>query len=48
MVDFAIFSAAWLTSSGQPNYNDDCDLVDDNIINLADLEIFAQNFLEGI
>jgi hypothetical protein len=48
LVDFAIFSQAWLTSSGQPDYNDHCDLVDDNTINLADLTIFAENFLQGL
>jgi hypothetical protein len=48
LVDFAIFSKSWLTSSGQPGYNEDCDLVDDNIINLADLTIFAENFLQGL
>jgi hypothetical protein len=47
LVDFAIFSKAWLTSSGQPGYNEDCDLVDDDTINLADLLVFAENFLQG-
>jgi len=48
LVDFAIFSQAWLTSSGQPGYNEDCDLADDDTINIADLAIFAENFLHGL
>jgi hypothetical protein len=48
LTDFAIFSQSWLTSSGQPDYNEDCDLADDNTINLADLAIFAENFLQGL
>jgi hypothetical protein len=48
LIDFAIFSQAWLTSSGQPDYNEDCDLVDDDTINIADLAIFAENFLQGL
>jgi len=48
LADFAIFSQSWLTSSGQPGYNEDCDLVDDDTINLADLAIFAENFLQGL
>jgi hypothetical protein len=48
LTDFAIFSQSWLTSSGQPDYNEDCDLVDDNAINLADLLTFAENFLQGL
>jgi len=48
LADFATFSQAWLTSSGQPGYNEDCDLADDDTINLADLTIFAENFLQGL
>jgi len=48
LVDFAIFSAAWLTSSGQPGYNEDCNLVDDGTINIADLAVFTENWLRGI
>jgi hypothetical protein len=48
LADFAIFSQSWLTSSGQPGYNEDCDLVDDNTINIADLTVFAENFLQGL
>ncbi len=47
-IDFAVFSEAWLTSAGQPSYNEDYDLVDDDIINLADLQVFAENWLQGI
>jgi len=48
LVDFAIFSQAWLTSSGQPDYNEDCDLIDDETINIADLAVFAENWLQRI
>jgi len=48
LTDFAIFSQSWLTSSGQPDYNDDCDLVDDDTINIADLTVLAENFLQGL
>jgi hypothetical protein len=48
LADFAVFSQAWLTSSGQPDYNEDCDLVNDNTINLTDLTVFAENFLQGL
>jgi len=48
LADFVVFSQTWLTSAGQPGYDDDCDLVDDDTINIADLAVFAENFLQGL
>ncbi|MBN2211910.1 MAG: C10 family peptidase [Sedimentisphaerales bacterium] len=47
LTDFAIFSAAWQTSSGQPNYDERCDIgVNDNMINILDLAAFCEAWLE--
>lgn len=45
--DYAIFSAAWLTEKGQPGWNADCDISvpADNVINLRDLGVLAENWL---
>jgi hypothetical protein len=40
--DLAVFILAWLTSPGDDNWNPDCDLVSDNIINLLDFAEFAK------
>jgi hypothetical protein len=47
MPDLAIFALAWLTSDGQPGYNDECDIseVNDDVINALDLKVFAENWL---
>ena len=46
LVDFALFSQAWLSNQGDPNWNSDCDIYypADNSINLKDLEIFLKNW----
>jgi hypothetical protein len=44
-LDFAIFAPAWQTSSGQLNYNDDCDLADNNAIDYNDLRVFCADWL---
>jgi hypothetical protein len=46
--DLAILSAAWATSQGQANYNSSCDISNpkDNTINLADLIVFANHWLQ--
>ncbi len=46
LVDFAIFALAWLTETGQPGYNPNCDISipSDGIINKLDLEIFTDVF----
>ena len=43
--DCGIFSCAWLSSSGEQNYNEVCDIVDDEIINLDDLLVFVDDWL---
>lgn len=47
MADLALLVSAWLTSYGQPGYNDDCDISDpgDDTINLLDFAVFAENWL---
>jgi hypothetical protein len=46
--DYAELAAAWGTSLGQPGFNDIYDLYDDDTINLADLGIFATDWLWGL
>ena len=47
--DLAVFTEAWKSSSGDSNWNSDCDLSDpkDNIIDEKDLEEFVSNWLTG-
>jgi hypothetical protein len=47
--DFAIFALAWLTEEGQTNYKPICDIGQpiDKKINMLDLEIFCEHWLEG-
>jgi hypothetical protein len=47
--DFAIFAAAWMTASGDDNYNAACDISDteDDVIDLADLGVLADYWLAG-
>ncbi len=47
LIDFDVLADTWGLSSGQTGYNDLCDLVDDDMIDLADLAIFAENWLAG-
>ena len=49
LLDFAIFASAWLSTEGNNNWNEMCNLVaPDNIIDMADLVVFADNWLAGI
>jgi len=43
--DFAILAAAWLIVEGETSWNGKCDLQKNGVIDLADLEIFMQNYL---
>jgi len=45
--DFSLFASAWQTQTGQPDYSSIFDISNppDDIINLADLAIFAENWL---
>lgn len=45
LVDFGVFSQTWLLSSGQSGYQEACDLVDDNVINLDDLLLLLKYWL---
>jgi len=44
-LDYAGLAAAWLTDANQPDFNDVYDLYDDNAIDMADLDVFAQYWL---
>ena len=44
-LDYSLLADAWMKSSGDPDYNDICDLFDDDIINMADLAIFCDEWL---
>ncbi|MFC1739688.1 C10 family peptidase [Planctomycetota bacterium] len=48
-VDFAILGLAWMTSSGEPDYNPDCDisLPPDDTIDLSDLLVLTDNWLNS-
>ena len=45
--DFAILSAAWMAVEGEVNWNWECDLYSDGVIDTADLDIFVTNWLAG-
>lgn len=46
-LDFSVFSAAWLSASGGPNWNPDADFVSDDTVAFADLLVLADNWLAG-
>ena len=45
MADFAIFSAAWLTSPDDTNWDPRCDVYIDEFIDIQDLAAFAEQWL---
>ncbi|MBN2270675.1 MAG: SUMF1/EgtB/PvdO family nonheme iron enzyme [Sedimentisphaerales bacterium] len=47
-LDFAIFSLAWLTESDDPQWNPECDIAipPDGYVDIRDLDVFVQNWLE--
>jgi hypothetical protein len=47
-IDFAIFANAWLSDPTQVNWNGRCDIAEppDSVIDVLDLAIFAQHWLE--
>ena len=47
LVDIAIFSAAWMTSQGDPDYDEACDIspVNDNQITIDDLAVVTENWM---
>jgi hypothetical protein len=44
--DCAVLAAAWLSDPNDGNWNANCDLVVDDIINLHDLKVFVGDWLE--
>ena len=42
--DLAELASAWLASAGQANYDEDCDFIDDNTIDLQDFAFLAENW----
>ena len=48
LVDYSAFSAAWLATDADANWNADADFVTDNEINLQDIYALAENWLNGI
>jgi len=47
LADFAVLADTWSLSSGQTGYNDLCDLIDDNTIDINDLAVFANHWLHN-
>ena len=45
--DFAVLASAWLTKHGDADWNPHCDisLPPDNVINLRDFAVYAENWL---
>jgi len=46
LADFSFFAQTWLLSAGQAGYLEVCDLVNDDVINLNDLLIFLEYWLD--
>ena len=44
--DYAAFAEAWQAEAGEGNYNESCDIVDNNVIDINDLAVLAQYWLE--
>lgn len=44
-IDYAILATAWQTESGQGNYDESCDLQDNNSIDTGDLDLFCKDWL---
>jgi hypothetical protein len=49
LVDFGRFSAAWLTTLQDPEWDSTCDLTEpvDGAVNALDLTIFSEGWLQG-
>jgi len=43
--DYAVFASAWRTTPGEPNYNENYDLADNNSIDYNDLRLFCKDWL---
>ncbi len=44
-IDFAILSSAWKSIYGNTNYNEECDVEYDNVIDFKDLRLFCEDWL---
>jgi subtilisin family serine protease len=44
-IDYAALAAAWQSESGDGNYNEDCDIEDNNTIDINDLALFCEDWL---
>ena len=44
-IDYATFASAWQSESGDGNYDEDCDLEDNNAIDYDDLALFCKDWL---
>ena len=49
MADYAILTAAWLSSPGEPGWNPDCDISSpaDNVVDMLDLNVFLGDWLRS-
>jgi hypothetical protein len=43
-IDFTIFSTAYNSAEGDPNWNTLCDMDDDGVINFTDFNYFANTY----
>lgn len=48
LVDFSVFSEAWLATDIDPNWNEDADFVPTGVIDLQDLVVLSENWLAGV
>ena len=48
ITDFTMLAEVWGLSAGSSGYDDTCDLVDDDTIDINDLILFLQNWLAGL
>ena len=52
LVDYSVFSQAWMATNADGNWNGDADFVhtgsSENIIDLEDLSVLAENWLAGV
>jgi parallel beta-helix repeat protein len=45
LIDYATLANAWMTDLGNQDYNEDCDLEDNNSIDVNDLALFCEDWL---
>ncbi len=51
LLDFSIFAKSWLSEKSDPEWNSKCNLdnsgISEDVIDIADLNVFCENWLEG-